>query len=187
MTALPRIALVVSCAVLAGCGAATSPPPTPPPVTAAPRVTVPAAVDIGPPTRVVIDAIGVDEPLVGVGLQADGSMETPAFGGAGWYDLGPRPGAPGPAVVLAHVRGPDGPDVFARLAELRPGDVVVVHRTDGATSFVVEGAEQVPKESLPYDRIWFDDVDPVLRLITCGGTPGPHGFPDNTVVYLRSR
>ena len=142
---------------------------------------------IGTPTRVVVPAIGVDESLTGLGLEPDGAMEMPAFGSAGWYDEGPRPGAAGAAVVVAHVRGPAGPDVFSDLATLREGDRVVVHGTRGRARFVVEAVETVAKEQLPYDRIWPDTDEPLLRLITCGGTPDPDGggFPANTVVYLR--
>ena len=145
----------------------------------------PRPVDIGRPTRVVVPAIGVDEPLTGLGLQPDGAMEMPAFGSAGWYDEGPRPGAPGGAVVVAHVRGPAGPDVFAGLDTLRPGDRATVHGTEGQVTFVVRAKQTVAKERLPYDRIWPGTDEPLLRLITCGGTPGPHGFPANTVVYLK--
>jgi len=161
----------------------------------APAVTVPLVVPhrpaapaprrVGAPTRVLIPAIGVDEALYGVGLKPDGAMATPDFGDAGWYDLGPRPGAAGPAVIVAHVHGPAGDDVFARLHELRPGDRIGVRRTDGAAAFVVDSVEQAPKEALPTDRIWNDTDQAVLRLITCGGKPDPvtRMYPDNTIVY----
>ena len=142
-------------------------------------------VRIGTPIRVVIPAIGVDESLTGLGLQPDGAMEMPAFGSAGWYAEGPRPGAAGGAVVVAHVRGPDGPDVFWDLHTLRQGDRVVVHGSRARVRFVVVSMETVAKEQLPYDRIWPDTDKPLLRLITCGGTPDGGGFPANTVVYLR--
>jgi hypothetical protein len=142
---------------------------------------------VGLPTEVVIPAIGVRERLHPVGLKPDGAMETPASGDAGWFNRGPRPGAPGPAVVLAHVHGRYGDDVFTRLHELRAGDRVSVRRTDGTSTFVVTGQELVAKEALPYDRIWNDTDEPVLRLITCGGTPNPTTgrYPANTIVYAR--
>jgi LPXTG-site transpeptidase (sortase) family protein len=154
----------------------------PPPVT----VTHPAR-PVGKPTRLRIPAIGVSERLHGVGLKLDGAMETPDFGDAGWYDVGPRPGASGPAVLVAHVHGPAGDDVFARLHDLEPGDRVTVERTDGSSTFIVESVEQAAKDELPYERIWNDTDRPVLRLITCGGTPDPNTrmYPDNTIVYAR--
>lgn len=160
------------------------------PVTPAPApatVTVAEPRPVGKPTRLTIPAIGVRERLHGVGLKKDGAMETPDFGDAGWYDRGPRPGAPGPAVLVAHVHGPAGDDVFARLHELEPGDRVTVARADGRSTFVVESLEQADKDALPYERIWNDTDRPVLRLITCGGKPDPvtRMYPDNTIVYAR--
>jgi len=141
--------------------------------------------DPGKPTRVEIPVIGVDEKLHGVGLNPDGSMQMPSFGDAGWYKPGPRPGGSGPAVLVAHVHGPAGADVFSRLHELQPGDEVTVYRRDGASTFVVEASEQVSKKDLPLDRIWMDTDEAVLRLVTCGGEFDPTigGFPDNTIVY----
>lgn len=157
----------------------------PPPAAPAPSVpAAPAPVErVGLPTRIEVPAIGVDERLEGRGLQADGSLDTPDFGDAAWYDPGPRPGEPGGAVVVAHVHGPDGPDVFWELATLERGDVIRVHRRDGVATFVVDGVEDVPKERLPYDRIWPATDAPLLRLITCGGQRTEAGYPDNTVVY----
>jgi len=141
---------------------------------------------VGQPRRVSIPAIGVDERLHGVGLKADGAMAMPDYGDAAWYDEGPRPGAAGPAVIVAHVRGPGGPDVFWDLAKLKAGDRITTTDTLGTTTFVVDRVEQVDKDDLPYDRIWSDSDAPLLRLITCAGTPGPNGFPDNTVVYAHT-
>jgi LPXTG-site transpeptidase (sortase) family protein len=156
-------------------------------VTAPVEATPTPVVNAGQPTRVEIPAIEVDEKLHGVGLNGDGSMEMPDFGDAAWYDPGPRPGAAGPAVLVAHVHGPAGDDVFARLHELEPGDEVTVSRTDGTSTFVVESSEQVAKEDLPVDRIWPETDDAVLRLVTCAGKfdPAIGGYPDNTIVYAR--
>ena len=176
---------------LTGCGEtgrpsqSHEPAPTATATTAAVATPTPVKRHVGRPTRLEIPAIGVDEGLYGVGLKADGAMETPDFGDAGWYDRGPRPGAPGPGVIVAHVHGPAGDDVFARLDELRAGDRITVRRTDGAATFVVDSVERTKKEALPYDRIWAETTDPVLRLITCGGKPDPvtRMYPDNTIVY----
>jgi LPXTG-site transpeptidase (sortase) family protein len=88
-------------------------------------------------------------------------------------------------VIVAHVHGPAGDDVFARLHELRPGDTVTVRRTDGVSTFVVDAVDQVKKEALPYHRIWKRTDESLLRLITCGGQPDPvtRMYPDNTIVY----
>ena len=178
-SALAAAVLTITMGV-GGCGSEPAPP------TASTPTDVAAAVaDAGKPTRVEIPDIGVDEKLHGIGLNRDGSMEMPDFGDAGWYDLGPRPGAGGPAVLVAHVHSPAGPDVFWDLHELEPGDQVTVTRTDGTSTFIVDGSEQTPKKDLPLDRIWSKTDEAVLRLVTCGGTfdPAIGGYPDNTIVY----
>lgn len=180
---VPALVMLAACVSAIGIAAVSHPSPAPPPAMTGPAAGTP----VGEPIRVEIPAIGVDEPLHGVGLQADGSAELPDFGDAAWYDPGPRPGEAGPAVLLAHVRGPAGPDLFADLADLGPGDVVIVHHTGGRAEFVVTGSEQVPKDALPYERIWPDSDVPLLRLITCAGAPTAAGFPDNTVVYADLR
>ena len=175
--------------IVVGVGGCASEPAadSAPTATAPAEATATPVVNAGKPTRVEIPAIEVDEKLHGVGLNGDGSMEMPDFGDAAWYDPGPRPGASGPAVLVAHVHGPAGDDVFARLHELEPGDEVTVSRTDGTSTFVVESSEQVAKEDLPVDRIWPETDDAVLRLVTCGGKfdPAIGGYPDNTIVYAR--
>ena len=146
----------------------------------------PPPVHSGPPARVTIPAIGVDAPLVAVGLLPDGAMQTPDFGRAGWYDRGPQPGEPGPAVVVAHVDSKaKGPDVFKRLRELRAGDRVIVHYPDHDTTFAVTAKEQAAKTELPADRIWNGSATPVLRLITCGGAFDRRAgsYLDNVIVY----
>jgi sortase (surface protein transpeptidase) len=147
-------------------------------------VAVPAP-DRGAPERVTIPAIGVDARIVPVGLERDGAVETPDFGLAGWYSPGPRPGDRGAAVLLAHVDSKAGPDVFARLHELGPGDRITVGYHDAATTFVVTDTEQVAKSALPTKRIWAPSKRPVLRLITCGGQfdPAARSYLDNIIVY----
>jgi hypothetical protein len=85
----------------------------------------------GPPAEagavsIEIPAVGVDAPVVPVGLLADRTMEVPAVDQAGWYEPGPRPGEAGPAVIVGHVDSRRGPAVFFWLQELRPGDRIVV-------------------------------------------------------------
>lgn len=138
------------------------------------------------PTRVVIPAIAVDDGLQPVGLLSDGAMETPPFGKVGWYDEGPPPGAVGAAVIVAHVHGPQGDDVFARLHELRRHDRFRVDTTDGSVEFEVDDLVQVAKEDLPYDRMWPDTHRRLVSLITCGGKRTAAGYPLNTIVFAHA-
>ncbi|GAA5000007.1 class F sortase [Actinopolymorpha pittospori] len=143
---------------------------------------------VADPARLDIPAIDVHASMVGVGLEPDGAMETPAYDSnqAGWYTKGPRPGERGPAVVAAHVDSKNGKDVFWRLRELAPGDEVSVLDKDGVEHrFVVQRSGRYPKDDLPYRQIWGASDVPVLRLITCAGSyvKGAGGYQDNLVVY----
>jgi sortase (surface protein transpeptidase) len=143
------------------------------------------AEQLGLPVRVRIPEIGVDSPLVGVGLKANREMVVPD-GGAGWYDLGPKPGAPGPAVLVAHRSWQKRPGAFHRLNELGPDDVVEVLLEDGRVArFAVEASETRLKTELPVERIWNEADSPVLRLITCGGSfdTARGRYRSNIIVY----
>ena len=158
-------------------------PPTPAP-TPAETTALPSG-DFQP-TRVVIPDLHVDEGLQPVGLLPDGAMETPPFGKVGWYDEGPPPGATGAAVIVAHVHGPQGDDVFARLHELRRHDRFRVDTTLGSVEFEVDELVQVKKEDLPYDRMWPDTKRRLVSLITCGGQRTAAGYPLNTIVFAHA-
>ena len=123
------------------------------------------------PVSIGIPRLRVSSRLEDLGVDDDGVMEVPADpANAGWYELGPSPGALGPAVVAGHVTWNQAPAVFFRLAELRPGDVVQVTRTDGVVAvFEVTRVERFPKSAFPTDMV-FGAIDHAgLRLITCGG------------------
>ena len=198
----PRVAgiclLVAGCLVVAGLTVTQSragqQAPTPATAPSAPAPASDGASTVGPPEsagaplRISIPAIGVDAAVVGVGLRADGAMEVPAVDRAGWYQLGPRPGEPGPAVIVGHVDSRRGPAVFYRLRQLHRGDGILVRRTGGTTAaFTVEAVEQQPKSTLPVGRIWNRTAEPVLRLITCGGTfdRTSRHYRDNVIVYAK--
>lgn len=166
----------------------TSPPSEPAPL--APPSAAPTPEDqVARPVRVVIPTIDVDADLVELGLNDDQSMEVPNFGLAGWYEPGPRPGEPGPAVIAAHVDSVGGPDVFFRLKDLAKGDKISVELADGSTQkFVVSKSEQQLKQQLPVERIWNDTDEVVLRLVTCGGEfdPDERSYKSNVIVYATS-
>jgi sortase (surface protein transpeptidase) len=139
------------------------------------------------PMVITIPSIGVKAGIVGIGLQADGAMQVPDPDRVGWYKRGPRPGAPGPAVLVGHVYyRRTGPAVFYRLRELRRGEEILIRQRGGPTTrFTVVRLERVPKTALPTKRIWTHTSKPLLRLITCGGsydrTTGH--YRDNLIVY----
>jgi sortase (surface protein transpeptidase) len=141
---------------------------------------------IASPTRIVIPAIKCDAKVVSVGRDKRGAMQVPDVTRAGWYKLGPAPGASGPSVIVAHVsyNGTHGP--FYGLKNLRPGDKIVVYDKSGDyATFQVDSKETVLKTSLPTERIWNDTSEPVIRLVTCGGKwdPTTNHYLSNVIVY----
>ena len=138
------------------------------------------------PMTITIPSIGVKAGIVGIGLRADGAMQVPDPDQVGWYKRGPRPGSPGPAVLIGHVDSRTGRAVFYRLRQLRPGDEILVGQRDGSTTkFIVGRLERHPKTALPTNRIWPTTSKPLLRLITCTGSfdRATGHYRDNLIVY----
>jgi sortase (surface protein transpeptidase) len=143
------------------------------------------------PVRVDIPRIGVSSSLGRLGRAPDGTVGVPkAFGVAGWYAPGTRPGDPGSAVILGHVDSKRGPAVFFRLRELRRGDEIRVKRADGSwLRFVVERTEQFDKQRFPTDEVYYPTLTPGLRLVTCGGLfdPSTGHYRSNIIVFAALR
>jgi hypothetical protein len=144
---------------------------------------------VAPPSRIRIPAVGVVTPsLEELGrVPKDKSIALPTRPErAGWFKDGPRPGQPGPAVVIGHVDWNHGPAVFFRLREMQPGEAVFVDRTDGTSQkFVVTKVRQVAKSDFPTQDVYSPDLQASLRLITCGGQFDytAHSYIDNVIVF----
>ena len=167
------VAAVAAVAAVAIAGCAPAPVEAVPPVPAPPAFSVApasAAPTPGVPTRLVIPALDLDTPLTSLGVGPAGELLPPESAElAGWFAGGVVPGQTGPAVIAGHLDTRTGPGVFARLAELRPGDEVLVVRTDTTVRFRVGWTEDVAKDEFPTDRVYGPTPVPELRLITCGG------------------
>jgi sortase (surface protein transpeptidase) len=123
------------------------------------------------PVRIRVPAIGVDSTLVRLGLTSKGALAVPTKAmTAGWYTGSAVPGRVGPAVIAGHVHWSGIPAVFARLAELAPGDQVIVTLSDGTTAtFGVDRVGTYAKARFPTSLVYGPLDVPGLRLITCGG------------------
>ncbi len=163
---------------------ATAVPP-PPPAT-------PSATDAPQPVPVAVSipSIEVSSELITVGLRPDGTLEVPEgpdYDKAAWFEGSPRPGATGPSVIEGHVDSAEnGPSVFYRLGDVRPGAEVLVQREDGTTAtFRVDDVQSYPKDDFPQLEVYGNTEGPELRLITCGGDfdGGSGHYVDNTVVF----
>jgi hypothetical protein len=162
--------------------ASATPIATPP---SAPVARQPVAMRRSAPTRLLVPAIGIDSNLMDLGLEPDGSLETPpgAFP-AGWYTGAPTPGELGPAIIVGHVRYNE-PGVFARLTDLRRADRIDVQREDGTTAtFRVTHVAHFAKAAFPTRKVYGNIDHAGLRLITCGGLDAStNEYDENVVVF----
>ncbi|MFF0159609.1 class F sortase [Streptomyces sp. NPDC005263] len=135
-----------------------------------------------------IPAIGVDTPVMQLGLAPDGTVQVPpitAHDRAGWYRHSPTPGQTGPSVILGHVTvGSYGDGVFRDLVRLRQGDRIEARLENGTTAaFAVDSVRTVAKAHFPAKEVYGDVSRPELRLITCGGARSGDGYLDNVIVF----
>ncbi|MFI7127767.1 class F sortase [Nonomuraea sp. NPDC050153] len=141
------------------------------------------------PKRIVIKKLGINAPIMSVGLKKDGTIEVPPSENpnlAGWYRNMSTPGEAGPAVILGHKDTRTRSAVFSRLPELKNGDIIEIQRQDKTTAvFTVGGIEQASKKTFPTQRVYGPQENAQLHLITCGGaydrTIGH--YDDNVIVY----
>jgi sortase (surface protein transpeptidase) len=168
----------------AAAGVAALPAPTGP-IVAPPQSSTPKPVSA--PVSLTIPLIGVQTPLITLGLTSSGALQVPSTTAvAGWYTGSPRPGAIGSAIIVGHIDSISGPGVFFRLAELARGDKVYVKRADGTlVEFSVTSVQKYLKDRFPTEDVYGPVPDPELRLITCGGAfdAATGHYLSNIVVY----
>jgi len=125
----------------------------------------------GFPARVQIPSIKVDAAILPMGLTDKDAMDAPEGPAeTGWFELGPRPGEIGSAVIDGHMGWRhDIPAVFDDLYKLRAGDKVYVITDKGETfAFSIremrtyDADERVPE-------VWNKNDGQYLNLITCAG------------------
>lgn len=140
------------------------------------------------PTHITIQSQAIDVDLISVGLNPDGSMETPPVLDwvAGWYRYSPTPGQIGPAVIVGHVDSYQGISVFWNLRKVQAGDTIDIARADGIIAhFKVTQLAQYDQHDFPSSKVYGNTTDAELRVITCGGTfdTSTGHYTQNTVVY----
>ena len=142
------------------------------------------------PTRLIIPAIGINAFIESLGPLPNGDMATPAqhpWDDTGWYNLGPRPGEQGSAVIDGHLDRPGGyPAVFWRLREMHVGDDVLVLNSNGKKlHFHVTRIALYAPQTAPIQDIFGNKGGAYLNLITCAGDwiPSEHQTTSRLVVY----
>jgi len=141
------------------------------------------------PVALSIPSIAVRTDVIRLGQHQDGTVEVPENPAeAGWFQLGPPPGAAGSSVILGHYDSMSGPAVFYRLKELRPGDRIAVRLDDGTTvRFRVHSIETYANADFPANKVYGKQGRSQLNLVTCGGAydSSRGGYQANVVVNAR--
>ncbi len=122
--------------------------------------------------RIVMPSVGVDAPIVTLGVDPDGRMQVPDNGSdVGWYNFSAVPGTPGNAVLSGHVdTAISRTAVFTRLKELKQGDSLSMIENGQKTDFNVFWSKSWPDDTAPLALILGSAPSPTLTLITCSGT-----------------
>lgn len=136
-------------------------------------------------TRMMIPRIGVDAPLVDIGVTPDGYMDTPRGPApVGWYEYGARPGGGSNSIFTGHVDYLRyGPAVFWNLGKLRIGDAISVTLADGgAIDYRVTAVDSVAVEALDMAAVLAPTSIETVTLITCGGAFSSGEYDHRTIV-----
>jgi len=132
---------------------------------------------VGIPARIEISSIALNSVIEKVALADGRSIDVPKLPmNTGWYDLGPRPGQKGTAIIDGHVNWLDGSSgVFANLHSIQPGDAIKVIDDKGATvSFIVRESKSYNASSHPKNVFSSNDGKSHLNIITCDGVWDSH-------------
>jgi len=119
-----------------------------------------------------IPIIGVDATVESVGLTSAGAVDVPKGpSDAAWFDLGPRPGEIGSAVLVGHSGWKNGiPAVFDNLHNLKKDDKIYLQDEKGSTiTFVVREIKTYDQNEDVSSIFISNDGKAHLNLITCTG------------------
>ncbi|MEO5927470.1 MAG: ice-binding family protein [Patescibacteria group bacterium] len=152
------------------------------------KLPVPTLPNAGLVGRLKIPSIKLDAAIVSVGLTPDGAMDVaPGHPDVGWFDLGPRAGETGSAVIDGHsgfwLNGKAA--VFDNLYKLHKGDTMTVVDEKGKLrTFVVQRVGIFDAEADATD-VFTSDGGAHLNLITCYGKwdETKKAYPQRLVVF----
>lgn len=133
----------------------------------------PQQVSLGIPIRLKIPSINVDAAVQYVGVTSSGAMDAPKGpSDVAWFNLGPRPGQVGSAVISGHYghwKSGQG-SVFDNLSKLNKGDKIYIQDDKGGTTtFVVRESRTYDLKANVSDVFSSSDGASHLNLITCEG------------------
>ena len=143
----------------------------------------------GPPRMLAIPRLDLKMPITAVTVDDKGAMAVPDRPTEiGWYAYGPRPGsARGSAVLGGHVDSREyGVGPLVGLKQLRRGDEIIIKTTTGTERFRVSTVRLISKQDLDLREVFKREGEPLLQILTCGGTyRRSGGYQANVVVTAR--
>ena len=137
------------------------------------------------PVRISVPRLGIDGPVVPVGIASDRQLDVPAALTAGWYRHSALPGGAGAAVIAAHVDYSGKPGLFFDLRLTAVDDEIVLQASNGTLrTYRVTSVQLYDKTELPSTELFRSDGEHGLHLVTCGGTfdPVTRSYRGNQVV-----
>ncbi|MFA6214973.1 MAG: sortase [Patescibacteria group bacterium] len=143
----------------------------------------------GLPVRLKIPGISVDSVIEPVCLTPEGAMYiSKSQENVAWFELGPRPGENGSAVIAGHYDGRENgrASVFDNLYKLRQGDKLYVEDDKGViTAFVVRESRRYDSDADASDIFDSNDGKAHLNIITCDGVWNQisKNYPNRLVVF----
>jgi len=139
------------------------------------------------PLRLEIPVLKINTKIESVGMTPQGAMGIPKnINDVAWFNLGPRPGDQGSAVIAGHLDWYGGlTAVFGNLSKLKPGDKMSVKNSAGQSiTFAVRESRTYATDA---------DATPIftsaggahLNLITCAGVwdKSQHRYTKRLVVF----
>lgn len=125
------------------------------------------------PVLITIPKIQINTSIVPVGnIENSNQIDIPTDGNlVGWYQNMSTPGASGSAILTAHYDLPGGaPAIFYPIKHLNPGDEIqIINNQNQKLYFSVSEVVNQSIETFPSDKIYNDNANGQLTLITCSG------------------
>ena len=141
------------------------------------------------PRYLIIPKLGVNAPVLSVGVNSLGALETPNnIYDTAWYNASAQPGQPGAVLIDGHVSSWTSDGVFYGLNTLIPGDIIEIQGGNG----LMYNHQVVKTEVYAADNVdmaaamkSIDPTKPGLNLISCTGDviPGTNEFNERIIVF----
>jgi len=146
----------------------------------------PAAQTRSVPTSIELGGSRTPIRVVPIGISATGTLEPPSdISTAGWWVSGPRPGAPGRAIITGHIDSTAGLGAFAALDRLHTRDTLALTEAAGRVlHFRVTARQQIEKTHLDPRLLQNTTNASDLLMVTCTGTfdYSTHSYESNLLI-----